>query len=95
MSFTAILTFKINLRVLLVENYWSEQSGKDEGANLKRRPLELQKYHRNLHKIIQKKWRIPVSAIITLEEGREGIIMKKAIIHSKYFSISEWLKSHA
>ena len=44
MSFAAILTFCINLRVLL-----------DERANSKRKPLELQKYFRNLHKIIQKR----------------------------------------
>ena len=85
MSFAAISTFLNNLRVLVVENYWSEQSGKDEGANLKRKPLELQKYYRNLHKIIQKRWRIPVSAIITLEEGREWIIMKKVYYSFKVF----------
>ena len=44
MSFAAILTFYINLRVLL-----------DERANSKRKPLELQKDFRNLHKIIQKR----------------------------------------
>ena len=40
-----------------------------------RKPLELQKYYRNLHKIIQKRWRILVSTIIPLEEGREWIII--------------------
>ena len=85
MRCAAISTFLNNLRVLVVENYWSEQSGKDEGANLKRKPLELQKYYRNLHKIIQKRWRIPVSAIITLEEGREWIIMKKVYYSFKVF----------
>ena len=49
-EFCSNLNFLNNLRVLVVDNYWSEQSGKDEDANLKRKPLELQKYYRNLYK---------------------------------------------
>ena len=74
-----------------MENYWSEQSGKDEVANLKRRPLELQKYYRKLHKIIQKRWRIPVSAIIPLEEGKELIIIITNYYHSFKKFLHFWL----
>ena len=87
-EFCSNLNFLNDLRVLLVENYWSEQSGKDDGASLKRRPLELQKYYRNLLKIIQKRWRILVSAIMPLQEGKEWIII---IITNSYYSFKKFL----